>query len=414
MSSPTPRFDGWMSEAELSWLAHVGAQVRSAAEVGCWKGRSTAVLLDAVHGPVYAVDHWMGSAAERDSAHWEAVSGGVFEQFMRNVGHRENLMVRRGASTSIAHTLPKIDFVFIDAGHTYEEVAADIAAWRPKTLRLLAGHDYHMPDVRRAVDEAFGSSVQTAAESIWYVIDPCPVRLMIASPFYDATCTTGFMRSYMNTEAFLKNNGIRCELAFLEKDSLIPRARIALVASFLKSDCTHLMMIDSDIRWSPSSVLDLIRWDKLVNSGIYPKKTIPTAFPVNFLEGSQDKLPLDRETGCFQIKDAPTGFLMLKREALERMIEAYPDRRCMIAEGGWTAAGNHLTYDLFPCGADETGMYLSEDFGFCRLWRQVGGEIWMDPHIELGHTGKHEFVGRIADFITPTPANNERSLHGCL
>lgn len=51
------------------------------------------------------------------------------------------------------------DFVFIDAGHSYEAVSADIKAWAPKVKDAgwFGGHDYHPahPGVVRAVDEAF-------------------------------------------------------------------------------------------------------------------------------------------------------------------------------------------------------------------------------------------------------------------
>jgi hypothetical protein len=51
------------------------------------------------------------------------------------------------------------DFVFIDAGHSYGAVKADIAAWEPKVREggWLGGHDYHPSHsgVMRAVDEAF-------------------------------------------------------------------------------------------------------------------------------------------------------------------------------------------------------------------------------------------------------------------
>ena len=48
-----------------------------------------------------------------------------------------------------------LDFVFIDAMHTYDGVTADITAWMPKIRKggVLAGHDYDWPEVKRAVDD---------------------------------------------------------------------------------------------------------------------------------------------------------------------------------------------------------------------------------------------------------------------
>lgn len=51
------------------------------------------------------------------------------------------------------------DFVFIDAGHSYEAARTDIALWQSKVREggWLGGHDYHpkFPGVIRAVSEAF-------------------------------------------------------------------------------------------------------------------------------------------------------------------------------------------------------------------------------------------------------------------
>lgn len=56
-----------------------------------------------------------------------------------------------------------IDFIFIDANHTYEFVKKDIAAYLPKMKKggIMAGHDYNMshPGVIQAVNEAFVENV---------------------------------------------------------------------------------------------------------------------------------------------------------------------------------------------------------------------------------------------------------------
>lgn len=73
----------------------------------------------------------------------------------------------RAGSTEIAYAIANntlghikegvVDFVYIDAGHTYDEILRDLELWWPlvSDRGILAGHDYDHthPDVIRAVDE---------------------------------------------------------------------------------------------------------------------------------------------------------------------------------------------------------------------------------------------------------------------
>ena len=164
----TNNIPGWMSEDECKFLRQVAPQMKSVVEIGSWKGRSTKEFLDA-GAQVTAVDHWSGSPT--DDTHQLAQEEDVFEQFMSNVGHYSNLKVMRMFSLEAAPQFEdkSVDMVFIDASHDYENVKADIAAWRGKAKKIVAGHDYAMswPGVMRAVNEAFPEGVKTHG-SIWY------------------------------------------------------------------------------------------------------------------------------------------------------------------------------------------------------------------------------------------------------
>ncbi len=66
-----------------------------------------------------------------------------------------------------------VDFVFVDADHTYEAVLADIDAWLPKIRSggQMLGHDWGspgFPGVARAVRERFGEP-RTYADYVWAV-----------------------------------------------------------------------------------------------------------------------------------------------------------------------------------------------------------------------------------------------------
>lgn len=160
---------GWMTPDELEWLHDTAATMDSVIELGCWKGRSTHALLTGCPGPVYAVDHWLGSADSRETSHSEALRGHLYEDFLANVCHFPNLHVVRGESPGIAAECPDADMVFIDGEHNYEAVRADIAAWRPKARKLICGHDISFPGVSQAVFEAFGRKVERPMWDLWVV-----------------------------------------------------------------------------------------------------------------------------------------------------------------------------------------------------------------------------------------------------
>jgi hypothetical protein len=84
----------------------------------------------------------------------------ILEIFKQNTKEFKNLKIVQKESLEAAKDVldSSIDFIFIDAGHTYEEVKADILAWLPKVKPggMLAGDDY-LPNtwmgVVQAVDE---------------------------------------------------------------------------------------------------------------------------------------------------------------------------------------------------------------------------------------------------------------------
>ena len=161
---------GWMTEYELLTLRDLAKKSESIVEVGSWKGRGTKEFLEHCKGTVYAVDNFKGS--KQDSTEVIALNENIYDEFVKNVGHYSNLEIFKGDSVDIANNFngTKVDMVFIDAGHTYEECKADIEAWLPKCNKIIAGHDYSSswPGVKKAVNETFSDSINVV-DSIWWV-----------------------------------------------------------------------------------------------------------------------------------------------------------------------------------------------------------------------------------------------------
>jgi cephalosporin hydroxylase len=141
-------------------------------EVGSWQGRSTAYLADAVVRSgktiaLYAVDIW--DDRYKDPAYAEEMARlkrplyQIFRDNMRQCGVDGLVRAMKMPSELAARQFAdeSLDFVFIDADHSYEGVSRDIRAWYPKVrpFGYIGGHDHtdYWPGVKQAVAEFFAS-----------------------------------------------------------------------------------------------------------------------------------------------------------------------------------------------------------------------------------------------------------------
>lgn len=164
---------GWMSEAELSYLAEVAAKSPLIVEIGSWKGRSTLALACNCPGIVYAVDTWKGTEQQGDELA-QHEDGWLFGQFTRNMAGLDNIQPLVMTSLLAAEWLRnrRFDLVFIDGYHTYEGVRDDILAWTPLLNHggILCGHDYIPPywdGLLRAVHEFVPKFRVVPGTTIW-------------------------------------------------------------------------------------------------------------------------------------------------------------------------------------------------------------------------------------------------------
>jgi hypothetical protein len=208
--------------------------------------------------------------------------------------------------------------------------------------------------------------------------------------------------------------GFDVAVLMLGNDALITRGRSAIVAKFLDNpSTTHLLFIDADICFSPELVIRMLAFDKDFVAGLYPAKIIDWQQIVQKYGQSKESLEetgfayvgevcsgkdLKLENGFATGTYAGTGFQLIKRSVFERMFQAHPEMKYQALHAfprPSQPSGN--LYALFDCMIDPaTGVYLSEDYAFCRRWRALGGEIWLDLTSRLTHTGSYSFRGNAA------------------
>lgn len=248
--------------------------------------------------------------------------------------------------------------------------------------------------------------------------------IFVAAPMFGGKCEGIFTKSTNDLAAACARYGIELKFYYLFNESLVQRARNYCVDEFLRSGCTHLMFIDSDIGFKPNDILTLLAIQVSdpekyqIVTGPYPKKTIAWEKVMHAVQlGKADENPFDLEHYCadyafnpiqsnltfridepVEVAEAGTGFMLIPREVFSKYDEAYPEYKYKpdhIRTKHFDGSNEIMAY--FDCGIDpETKRYLSEDYFFCWNSRKIGISIHMCPWMELTHAGTYMFRGSMA------------------
>lgn len=243
-------------------------------------------------------------------------------------------------------------------------------------------------------------------------------RPLIATPCYGGMVCINYADSILALQKACAAEGYPIEFHLRRGDSLVTRCRNDCVAVFLANPrFSHLFFIDADIGFTPEAAFRLLLADRDVAAGVYPLKRddwpaagVPQGttrarfealyqrYTVNAgREGQASvELAIDRD-GFMEVREAPTGFMCIKRGVFDRLIEAYPEMRYVPdwPKGTYPEGGVH--YRFFDVMVDpESRRYLSEDYGFCRIWEAIGGKIFVDANSNLSHQGERLYTGDFA------------------
>jgi hypothetical protein len=238
-------------------------------------------------------------------------------------------------------------------------------------------------------------------------------HLFVATPAYGGRVAIEYLHAVVALQAACEQRGIGCHVELLEDDRIIPRARARLAGRFLAHPAaTHLLFIDADIGFRPDAAFRLLAAERDVAAGVYPVKHLDwdriraaalagasdlqaagLSYVVRFLPNPGNAVEV--EAGFAQIAYAGTGFLLIRREVVARVAEAHPELTAELADEGRTV----MVFE--PMIEPETGEYLSEDYAFCRRWRDLGGEVWADIENPLTHVGHATYSGAVIQALKP-------------
>ena len=239
-------------------------------------------------------------------------------------------------------------------------------------------------------------------------------HIFVATPMYGGQCFGYFTQSCLQLSNLCKANDVDVSFSFLFNESLIQRARNLLAQHFLKSEATHMMFIDADIRFNPEQIFPMLEADKDIICGIYPKKEINWTTVKMAMDANVPNDQLKFHTGAFvvnlvdyqtevtvpvnepvEIWNGGTGFMLIKREVFENLVGKVPTYLNNVLDMTNKENGETINEFFATSIENETNILLSEDYYFCKKAREHGMKVWAAPWVQLAHIGTYAFEGQL-------------------
>lgn len=199
---------------------------------------------------------------------------------------------------------------------------------------------------------------------------------MIATPAQKGLVDIQFCMSLAKSLHDLCSRNIKTVINLHRSGSLIISERNAILAEFIKSDCTHLMMIDADMGWKDQDIYNLLEQNKPIIGCCYLGKGDKGYI---FRPMNKECIEIE-ECGMVKARAIPAGFILISREAINQMIEKLPNLFYKSNDGV-------EEYGFFNTMVRDKEFW-GEDFSFCLLAGDAGLQVWINPYITLNHDGK--------------------------
>ena len=160
------------------------------------------------------------------------------------------------------------------------------------------------------------------------------LKIYLGTIGYGGLAHADFMTALLAFRLACKARGVRLMLDMVGGEALICRGHAVMLAKFLISDASHLLLLEADRAFEGEAIFRL-------------------------LDAGEDLATGDH------------GMLLISRRAAERLDAAYPELVAHI-EAGANAGVAQATMVFDPFIEDRTGRYLYDHDALQRRWRELG------------------------------------------
>jgi len=192
--------------------------------------------------------------------------------------------------------------------------------------------------------------------------------IFIATPTYSGDLSCHYVSSLMKTVKHLQANEVDHEVYFSVNDSLVARARNDLVHNFLKSECTHILMIDADQGWDYDAPLKMLRMNRKFITGAVPGRQTLETYALT-IETNDDMTPKVDDQGMIYCATNGVAFALIERCVFDEIKTVTLHEVCPYFQHRYFDNGDHYGEDMF----------------FTKSWKDTGGDLWIYPDITFVH-----------------------------
>lgn len=216
-------------------------------------------------------------------------------------------------------------------------------------------------------------------------------RIFVGIPTYSGNISLATHLSLASETEQVRARGWELSVWMRSLDSVIARARNVIFSAFLESDFTDLIFLDADIGFQAGAITRLVEHPVDIVGGAYRSRQDAEIFILRTFEG---EMHIDAVLKLLEVEAVATGFMRISRAAAEKMREEFADRWYRDS----TAPQIEKIYNVFDFEYHDH-QYWTEDYVFCKRWRALGGKIWVDPILELSHTGEKTWTGCLLEYM---------------
>ncbi len=225
------------------------------------------------------------------------------------------------------------------------------------------------------------------------MIDTVKPSVLVVMPTYAASTNayTAFSLFMLGTTLIAK--GIGCGAWIVSSPNIDDLRNCAFTYWYDQTELTHLLFVDSDMEFKPQLVLDMLDFDKPIIGTMYRRKREEITWV-----GEPLMTTAVVERGFMPVERIGMGVTLIRRDCADTMIENYPShvlpvpfgcKHDLLAE--YQLKRLFRFFDRIPNGVED----ISEDYAFCKRYREAGGTIWATVGHEVGHMGLYNYKGRM-------------------